>query len=239
MDANYYIYCITSPLPEGINIGITGMDGEKVFAIYYKDICALVSKSMKTSCEPNLENLRCHEKVAASAMEFCSVLPLSFSTICRDEDSIRTLLEKYYNQFKENLAKIQGKVELGIKIFYKFNFEEENKQDKTQCLDPKEYMKRKYGIYQERKKQMESITKAADEIHSILSNMAHESIYEKPFKNNLVFNGAYLVGKEDIEKFSKRVAEIRPRHSEYKIIYSGPWCPYHFVTLIKEGVENA
>jgi hypothetical protein len=118
------------------------------------------------------------------------------------------------------------------------DLEEENSLDKSQPINPTEYMKKKYERYQERRKQRESITKAAEEIHRKLSELAYESCYTKPFKNNLIFNGAYLVGKAAVEEFSKLVAEIGPLYEEYKIIYSGPWCPYHFVKLIKEGEEN-
>lgn len=235
MDANYYIYCITTSIPEDIKLNMVGMEDEKITAIDYEDICAIVSKTLKTSYELSLENLKCHEKVALSVMDYCTVLPLNFSTISKDEDSVKSLLKKYYDQFIENLSRVKGKIELGIKVFYKLDYEYEDKKDKSTFTDPKDYMKKRYERYQERKKQLEKILEVCYEIDDVLSEISCESCFTTPLKNNLIFNGAYLVKKQDKDRFSQYVDRIRNDYLEYKVVYSGPWCPYNFVKLIKEG----
>jgi hypothetical protein len=213
----------------------TGHDREEIFTLSYEEICACISKTKVTSYEPILENLQCHENVIESIMKEHTVLPLKFSSICKNKEDIYLLLEKYYSQFKENLKKVEGKVELGVKIFYKLGFENEDKVDKEQCKSPKEYMFRRFDRYIERKKHIESIMAVAEKLHDKLCLIASENSYKKPLRNNLIFNAAYLVEKNKIEEFCKVVDEAKEEYTSYKIINSGLWAPYHFTSIVKEG----
>ncbi len=238
MTENYYIYCITSKISDDTCIDLLGMDDKKITVIHYEDICALVSKTHKSRYEPTFENLQCHEKIASCAMVFSSVLPLSFSTISINEDSVILMLTQYYLQFIENLDRVKGKVELGVKIFYKLDYEHQDKFDKIENENPKSYMLKRYERYLNRKLQLKAIEIVLDEINKELIEIACESNLVKPFKNNLIFNGAYLVYKTNIEQFTFRVEELKNKHANYKFVFSGPWSPYHFVKLTKVGDEN-
>jgi len=187
MKTYYYIYCITSAIPDDSLVNIKGIEDEKIIVIHFKDICALVSPTHLTRHEPTFENLKCHEQVANIAMKFCTVLPLSFSSIIQNEDNVCRVLEKYYQQLKENLENVNGKVELGIKIFYKLDYEVQDKLDKKDVVTPKMYMEKRFERYLERKKQMEEITHVLDAIHDNLVQEACSSHFSKPFNNNFNF----------------------------------------------------
>lgn len=46
------------------------------------------------------------------------MLPLGFGNTFIDEGRVRWLLARYYSTFKAYLRKIEGKVEVGVKVFY-------------------------------------------------------------------------------------------------------------------------
>lgn len=238
MKTNYYVYCIISDFDKNTVFQFNGHDGEEILIVPYRDICACISKTKITSYESTLKNLQCHENVIENIMKNYTVLPMSFSNICKTKENINLLLIKYYDQFKENLKRVEDKVELGIKIFYRLDFEKENKSDKEQCKSAKEYMFRRFDRYLERKKRTESIVAVAEDLHIKLYEISKESTYKKPLRNNLIFNGAYLVEKDKIQEFSKIVEEVKEKYVSYKIIFSGPWPPYHFASIVKEGEED-
>lgn len=235
---NYYIYCITFSNPEGDTDNIKGFQDEPVFCLEYKKLTAYVSRTDSTYFETTYENLGCHEGVIAYIMKKQDVLPMSFSTICKSEEKVTAMLEKYYDQFITNIKNIEGKMELGIKVFYKLNFEEEDKNDKVLLKSPKEYMMKRYGRYQSRQKQVDDVLAVIEEYHKILSDIAAKSCYTKPLKNNLVFNASYLILKNQKQRFDNIVKEMKEKNPAYKILYSGPWPAYHFVNIIKEGEED-
>jgi hypothetical protein len=235
---NYYIYGITFCTKEDGLTAITGHHKEPVFRLVYKKLAAYVSRTPLTYFETGYENLQCHEEVISQLMKDYDVLPMSFSTICKSEEKVTGMLEKYYDQFISNLENVLGKYELGIKVFYKLDFEEEDKKDKEILKTPKEYMLKRYERYQNRQKQVDQILSVIEEYHGLLSDIAAKSHYTKPLKNNLIFNASYLVIKNEKEKFDNIVKEMKEKNPAYKILYSGPWPAYHFVTIVREGEED-
>lgn len=215
-----------------------GHEDQLVYKLKYKELSAYVSKTASTHLEATYENLQCHESVIIQLMREQDVLPMNFSTIFRAESSIIEMLSKYYDQLIRNLENITGKIELGIKVFYKLNLEDEDKKDKELLKDPKEYMLKRYERYQNRQTKVNEILSVIEEQHKVLADLAVDNCNAKPLKNNLIFNASYLVQKDKKEEFDHAVAEMIIKNPSYKILYSGPWPAYHFVNLIREGEEN-
>jgi hypothetical protein len=237
-DGNLYLYCIASK-PEGcVFPSLSGHGGGQLLEFPYKDIFAVAGETDRTYYEPTLENLECHERVINALMKVCTVLPMSFSTICRSKEQIDRMLAQYYGQFTENLARVEGKVELGLKIFYRLDFEKEDKRDLSESETPRAYMTKRYDRYLDRKKQLDDVLSRIDSLHGHLSSLACESCCTKPLKNNLIFNASYLVSKDARETFDRAVEEAVANLTEYKLIYSGPWPTYHFVKIIGEGEQD-
>jgi len=234
---NYYIYCIAFSTPD-IDENPIGHNSQMVFKLVYRELAAYVSKTAFTYLETSYENLQCHENVISRLMENFDVLPMCFSTICKSKESVIEMLEKYYEQFIKNLEDMTGKVEMGIKVFYKLDFEEEDKKDKELLKTPKDYMRMRYERYCGRQKKIDEILLTIKESHKVLSEMAAGSCYTTPLKNNLIFNASYLVFKDEKEGFDYAVEEMKKKNPAYKILYSGPWPVYHFVNVVREGEEN-
>ena len=236
-DNNYYVYCISYNTIDD-EIQIMGHRDQLVFRLVYQELTAYVSNITLTYVEANYENLQCHENVISQLMKKIDVLPMSFSTIYKSKESIILMLQKYYDQFIRNLEDIAGKVELGIKVFYKLDFDEEDKEDKELLIKPKEYMLKRYERYRSRQKKVDDILYGIEEQHQVLADIAVNNCFKKPMKNNLIFNASYLVIADKEKEFETAVNEMKKNYPSYKIIYSGPWPAYHFVNLVREGEEN-
>lgn len=145
-------------------------------------------------------------------------------------------MEKYYEQLKQNFIKIQNKVELGIKVFYKIAplLKEEPVTDST----GKAYFLKKYNQYLDRKSKLEPYINRVGNIHSRLAKLAHDSCCTNPLRNNLLMNASYLVSRDMADIFSEDIEHIKEEYNAFKIVYSGPWPPYHFVKVKEEGDEN-
>jgi len=234
---NYYIYCIALNAFD-IEEEVIGHNHQIIFKVVYKDLAAYVSRTALTYFETSYDNLQCHEKVISELMKNTGVLPMCFSTICKSKESVIEMLQKYYDQFIQNLEDVAGKVELGIKAFYKIDFEEEDKKDKELLKIPKDYMLKRYERYCNRQKQINEILLPIETSHKVLVEIAADSCYTKPLKNNLIFNASYLVLKDKKECFDLAVEEMQKNNPAYKILYSGPWPAYHFVNIVREGEEN-
>lgn len=236
--SNLYIYCIAYKHDEEPEIKITGHHGEPVFGVVHHNHIAFVSKTNVTHLDPTFENLSCHEQVISSLMEQYNVLPMSFSTVSESKENLHAMMEKYYDQFADNLQKTDGKVELGIKVFYKLNFMTEDKNNREEYNNPKNYMMNRYKRYLEQKEQIDKIMSCIDQFHQKLLAVSCESCSSKPIKNNLIFNASYLVLKNRKHEFEVLVDEGIRQYPAYRIKYSGPWPAYHFVKIAREGAAD-
>ncbi|MDF2543920.1 MAG: gas vesicle protein GvpF [Herbinix sp.] len=236
-DNNLYVYCIAFLSADKV-LAIKGHQDQLIYRVVYKDLAAFVSKTSCTHIDATYDNLQCHEKVITQLMKDSDVLPMNFTTIFKSERSVIEMLQRYYDQLLRNLEHITGKIELGIKVFYKLNFENEDKKDKELLNSPKEYMMKRYERFCNRQLKVDEILSVIEEQHKLLAATAVDNCYKEPLKNNLIFNASYLIKKEKKEEFDRIVADMIIKNPTYKIFYSGPWPAYHFVSIVQEGEEN-
>jgi len=114
-----YVYCII-PGDERQVFGREGIGGRgnQVYTIPYRDISAVVSDAALEAPEPTVEHVLAHEGVIEETMAEHTVLPLRFGVVFASEARVKEMLAENYPQYKENLARLDGKVELGLKVLW-------------------------------------------------------------------------------------------------------------------------
>src|SRR2546421_2890063 len=112
-----YVYGIIAAA-EPMNFGRTGLggSGEQVYTIHYNDIAAVVSKTSVFIFDPTRENALAHEHVIETVMKTRTIIPMSFGTVFRTDEDIREVLRSIYSSLKDVLDKMEGRVELGLKV---------------------------------------------------------------------------------------------------------------------------
>ncbi|MDA2936601.1 GvpL/GvpF family gas vesicle protein, partial [Patescibacteria group bacterium AH-259-L05] len=134
-----YLYCIAARPPKSqqrqseyqkINFGKIGIEKEQVYTILYKDLCLVVHDSplepYKSEDESKIKKwVIAHQNVIEKVQKkFGTVLPLGFDTIIKGDEkaapeaNIEAWLKKDYSSLKETIAKVKGKREYGIQIFW-------------------------------------------------------------------------------------------------------------------------
>src|ERR687896_169727 len=112
-----YIYCIieTSEPRSFGPMGIGGR-GDDVYTIQHKGLAAVVSNTPLVVYDPTRENVFAHEQVNETVMRDFTVLPMAFGVLFRTEDDIIELMRATYDALRDVLAKMEGKVEFGLKV---------------------------------------------------------------------------------------------------------------------------
>jgi len=235
---NYYIYCIAHNAPEGLYPDVAGHGDAPVLGVRYREMTAIVSKTEQTHIDAGYENLQRHEAIISRIMRDYDLLPMSFSTICESYEGVASILEKYYGQFRENLDRVSGRIELGVKVFFRFGANAEEPPKERAASSPREYMMNLYGKYEQRKKAEEELFSVIETFHEKLLGIAADCRYTKPMKNNLVFNASYLVEKGRKNEFDTAIEEITAEYPAFRINYSSPWPAYHFIKIVREVDED-
>jgi len=227
-----YVYCVIRGA-EKRSFG-KGFNGNMVYTIPYRDISAVVSDTPPVEYKPSELNALTHEEVIERVMKEHTVLPLGFGNIFVDENRVKWLLAKFYWTFKTYLKKIEGTVEVGVKVFY--DLEVAKRELEAACT---EVETRKGGLESKIagetycNKINEKAYKYGVEVYEVLKKDAVDTNLMKRIGESMILNGAFLVQKKKIQDFKIDLEKLEKEYEDkgLKFQFSGPWLPYNFVRI--------
>ena len=237
-----YVYCIIhadEPLRFG-PIGFGSPAGE-VYTVHYQDIAAVVADAPMEVLDATRENVLAHERVNEAVMKFQTVIPMSFGTVFKTRDDIVELLRGAHGAFQDVLAKMENKVEFGLKALWdreemirQIEHEDEDvRRLKTEIAAQKgstyfarvQYGRLVDGALQSRSEQYVS------EIFEALRDVSVASRANKPIGDKMILNAAFLVDRTRESGFDARVKALGAKYDALTFRYTGPWPPYNFVNI--------
>lgn len=226
-----------------IDLQLTGIGPLKrpVELITYKDLSAAISTAPLTDYYPSRELLMGHEKVIEGIIKHHTIIPFRFGTVAKNKNEILDIIEKYYDDFISQLEKLDGKIELGLKVSWLNDaFNQDIETPEITWLKNKLAGKPENQIYNE-KLELGRMVEAAvekkrkeysEEILNALENLLVEYKENDILNVKMVYNASFLVEKKNEQEFDKALEglyKIYMKTLDFK--YTGPWAPYNFTDL--------
>ncbi len=219
---------------------LSGLGGGPISRIRHRGLAALVSDSPIHPWPINEETVVAHEAVVEGAMDSGTVLPVRFNTILRGESEIVDVLEARYESFRTALDRLQGKVEMGVKVLWEPRGGVGERGDHrvrffndgpTSEGPGRSYLLRRL----EEHRQDEAFRKQGEvlieKIQRVLAPLAVERCLRKFPTPRLLFDAAYLLAWEGEETLRGRIRELEEEMGELRFLLTGPWPPHSFVNL--------
>jgi len=220
-----------------------GIDGNDVYTITVGRVAAVVSGLPSPKIRPQRANLAAHQAVLKHLMADTTPLPMAFGTIAASPDAIRRILIRNQHAFQEQLRRVAGKVEMGLRVAwdvpnifeYFVNTHAELRLARDRLLGVRHEFTQEEKI--ELGRMFDRLLNDDREEHTrkvqhVLAPVCAE------FKANLcrneqeVMNVACLVRRDAQEQFSAGVfAAAKLFDNSFSFDYSGPWAPHNFVEL--------
>ncbi len=239
-----YLYCVI-PCSEKREFGKIGVgdDPGRVYTLHYQDLALVVSNVPVKAYDPTRKNALAHEKVIAEAMREFPVVPMSFGLVCQDEYKAKMLLSQNYTAFKEKLELFSGKMEVGLKVWWKKeSFQPEMFRHQPRLTELKRSIEGKasgsaYMLAVEFGRTVENAanelrSKYEQEIFKPLQQLSADARLNKLINELMVFNSAFLIEKAREHEFDLKVNDLYLAHQEIlQFKYTGPWPPYNFVDI--------
>jgi hypothetical protein len=241
-----YLYAITDrpELPLPIE---SGLRGTPLGCVSYQDIAAVVSTLDTPGVQATEAHLWQHEAVVEALMADRTALPVRFRTTLADEAAIQTFLKAHYAILMADLARVRGRVELGLRVLWKSGVNQPRTALPTQA--GKSYGERSVGegwAYMlarlEEKRQLQAQRSRAEvlaaDVHAPLARWAAHSTRQVLVTPRLLLTAAYLVEQDRLAAFQSEVEALRKAYPNLDFLCTGPWPPYSFVATIARAVSG-
>jgi hypothetical protein len=241
-----YVYCIIE-CGEPRSFGKIGMGGrgDEVYTVHYRDLAAVVSQAPLQVYDPTRENALNHEHVNEVVMidNGFTPVPMSFGTLFKTEEDTIEFLKDTYDALRDVLQKMKDKLEFGLKVNWDRDSvlaEIENENEELRRLKAEIESNQQTSTYFARMQLGRLVEQAlADksdsyvrEIYEKLRDTAIAARDNKVIGDKMIMNAAFLVARENQERFDKKVHEIGKQYEgKLTFRYTGPWPPYNFVTI--------
>lgn len=226
---------------------IAGLQGKVIYNVFYRDIAIAVSELNEEIKEITDTVILEYEKVVEKLMIKFTVLPMRFLTVFNTQEDILSMLELYYEDFKNNLQRLFNKVEFGMKVIWPADTIKKRISDayhrtirvslSTESPE-KNFVEEKFKKYTVDKEFQEEADRCITVVDDYFNKIAVEKRLKKLQTENLLLNASYLLEKERQNDFKQAFEQLKNAPSDLRFLFSGPWPCYNFVTLTKNSVRD-
>ena len=225
--------------------GPIGLDGGSVHSILYQDIAALVSDYPVKEIKALRKNLSPYHLTIRKVAEGYTTIPAKFGQVAGDANKVRKVLEANYREIREELARLEGKVEMGLKISwtvgnvfeYVVGKNRELRELRDRLLKSSASLTRQQQIdvgafaYGKLEETREGIS---EKVITMLQDSIEEAEIADPTEEKVVMHGAFLIRKDHQNDFAAAAQKVADLLGEdYAVKVDGPWVPFSFVRRIE------
>jgi hypothetical protein len=238
-----YLYAIVDRGDDRALLGFAGLDGGEVYALGDDRIAAIVSDLPDKKVRPERRRLAAHHDVMRRLMAEHTVLPMAFGLIADGPESVHRILRLNQDVFAEQLDRLQGKVEMGLRVTWDvpniFEHIVANHLELAAYRDqifrggrePSHEEKIELGRAFDRLLNADRES-AIDRIRHVMDPRCEAIVVNKIRDERDVMNLACLVDRDRLKEFEAGVVEAaRGFNNDHAFDFNGPWPPHNFVDV--------
>ncbi|MEU8925261.1 GvpL/GvpF family gas vesicle protein [Kitasatospora sp. NPDC048545] len=191
---------------------------------------------------------RAHHGVIEALTACATLLPLRLATVYLDEDRVRAMLDHNQELFLDALARLDGHVELGVKLYIEAapDTSAATTAPPEPALSPgRAYLRRRRSEQDARDDAHRAAEQAAERIAAVARSHAVQWARHRVQEGELatgpgqnVTNDAYLVPIAHAHAFREEVLRATDGFNGLRVEVTGPWAPYSFATLPEPGAST-
>jgi hypothetical protein len=222
----YLLHCIVEQ-DQAESGGDAPAQGISVIAGY--GLAAVVSREEPDE-PPSVARLLVYERVVESIHAVQTALPLRYGCWMESKEEIRRLLEEHREEYQALLKRLDGMTEMGIRLLI------------PACAPappaPTPAPGAAYLTFLRQRYDREGALTADEDAQAgrIADRLAGRFIEERreisSSRQGRMLSLAYLIAKDQAGEFCRQAREITPPGGA-KLLMSGPWPPYSFVSSVR------
>jgi hypothetical protein len=238
-----YLYAVI-PGPLERRFDFSGLNGSPVYTITNGKVAAVVSDIADERVRPERRHLAAQQGVLKGLMQALpALLPMAFGIIADGPKAVQRILSRNQADFLRQLARVHGKVEMGLRVSwdvpnifeYFVNTHEELRAARDRLVGPQRHPSREDQV--ELGRLFDRLLQADRELYTaqvegVLAPSCGEMKSSPCRSESEVMNLACLVARGQEAAFEADVfAAARLFDNSFAFDYNGPWAPHNFVDL--------
>lgn len=254
MNNGIYIYGIikTGSPQEFGEIGFGNGTASVVRTIGFKDLAAVVSNSPFMTFDAKekvMKDLAIHQSVIEKVMKGFTIVPVKFGTMVKTEDEVIQFLENGYVLLNNELAKMEGKIELDVVAWWELQkIVEAISHRNSQIQEKRQELARKGEKVSTEDKVMlgqwieQALNAEKARCHQLILQTLKQGTEDVCLHDlatdEMIFNAAFLFEKKNEESFYTAVNtldEKLEKNVNFRVV--GPLPPYSFSTILFTRID--
>lgn len=225
-----YVYALTDALPSRAMAAL-GLNDHPIRLASRQGISAVYSQHDTDCLAPTKANLLRHEQVAETLLSESDLLPARFGVTFPTEEKLCGVLERHAATLQRGLDRVRRCVELGLRVLWQPDTGS-GRTERTAAASGREYMLARLATEHQRRREEERAQCVAEMLQTPLLPLAREHSWRLLATPSLLLTAAYLVQRERVDEFRRRVQTLGAEHPELRLLCTGPWPPYHFAPVL-------
>jgi hypothetical protein len=239
-------YCIfQQPGPE-MPGSLRGVGGRPVYQVTHRRLSAAMSRIAQADLTPDLARVRAYDWVVAAFHRRRSVIPLRYGCVLERESQVVQLLEERAPQYEALLQELEGCVEMGLRVLLPTvslaavppggaagGREELGPCPPARIAAPARpglaYLTARKARYAHLDRWTTEYRQAADRCLARFAGLYVKSKTEGPSPRLPLLSLYFLVPQGLLESFRQAFRNFNCTEPA-RLLLSGPWPPYNFVT---------
>lgn len=222
----YLLYCLFHNPGHRKPKTLLGVGRQPVFLVGTNGLSAAVSRICGSDLVPAICRILDYERVIESLHRRRAVIPLRYGSVFEQESQILKFLEERAKQYDALLRELGGRVEMGIRVLFK---NAERGMPVTE-LSGAAYLTAQRDRYAWDDRLTWEQEMVMEKTYSFLSGLFVHSKAESSFlAGSRLLSLHFLVPKKSLKLFQKAFLHMDLGQSA-KLLLSGPWPPYNFVS---------
>ena len=236
------LYCVLNSNNMEGDLHIVGVGDKPIELLCDSGLCAVISCVEGMDMPFNVNSMITYHQVIENFFERRAIIPFRFKTLFNDEKEVVAMLEQNKDNYTKLLSKLDGMVEMGIRLVKAKPLNVDSPQLDTEFSGTSDvsnpgmsYLKKRWALYsseswiQDQKKEFSE--KCSKELDGLFANFKSEAsrLPEVQNNKNLILISLYFLVKKDlIQEFRVKFRTLKCLITG-KMLLTGPWPPYNFV----------
>jgi hypothetical protein len=240
MTGGWYVYAIVAHGGQ-LPAGLTGFGEAELSLVASGGLAAVVGPLAPCGLQRTTEDVLRHGAVV-EALQVCGpTLPVRFGTVLPDAEAVARALAEHRAELKADLARLGDKVEFGLTVLW-----DRRPGDDDPSHDAKEgeasehapgtrYLRARLAVLHRDEARREVARAIATELEAALGPLVFDRRCSVAPTERLAIRAAFLIEPTRFDACRQAIAEVRRRHPDLRVLVSGPWSPYSFVSRDPAG----